>query len=66
MIRITNRQLFTKRVKVPALVALLTLTFYVGMFSDIHITGQPVTLLVAGIPLALALALAETIQEGDI
>jgi hypothetical protein len=53
-------------VKVPSIGALLVVSFYVGLFSDIHVTGQPVTLLVAGIPLALAIAIGETIKEGDV
>ena len=64
--RINNRQLFTKRVKVPAVVVLLTLAFYVGVLSNVYLAGQPITLLVAGIPIAMALAIIDTIKEGDI
>ena len=64
--RINNRQLFTKRVKVPAIAVLLTLTFHVGVLSNVYLAGQPITLLVAGIPLAMALAIVDTIKEGDI
>lgn len=64
--KVIDRQLFTKRVKVPAITSLLVITFYVAVFSNIYFSGQPVTLLVAGIPLAIVLAIVDTIKEGDI
>jgi hypothetical protein len=64
--KVIDRQLFTKRVKVPAITSLLVITFYVAVFGNIYFSGQPVTLLVAGIPLAIVLAIVDTIKKGDI
>jgi hypothetical protein len=63
--RIEDRKKFTWRVKRPALFILVALTFYIGAFANIFFNGFPITLFVAMIPLAGAIAIIDTIKKGD-
>jgi hypothetical protein len=63
--RISDRKKFTWRVKRPALFILVALSFYVGVFANIFFSGFPITLFVAMIPLAGAIAIIDTIKKGD-
>lgn len=62
---ITNRHAFTWRVKRPAIYALLLLTFYIGLFTNIYCYGFPITLFVALLPVGAILWIIDTIKEGD-
>lgn len=62
---IADRKRFTWRVKRPTIYALVALTFYIGVFTNIYFYGFPVTGFVMVAPLAGVVAIVETIKKGD-
>lgn len=63
--RIADRKKFTWRVKRPAIYLLVGLSFYIGVFLNVFVYGQPVTGFVMMLPLFGAFAIIDTINKGD-
>lgn len=65
MLHVSNPKAFTNHVKVPAIVVLLTIGFAIGLFGNVYLYGQPITLFVAMAFVACALVIVNSIKEED-
>lgn len=65
MLHVSNRKNFTSHVKAPAMAVLVTIGMFIGIFTNVYLYGNPITLFVAGAFFMTAGAIFSTIKEED-
>lgn len=63
--RVTDRYNFTRHVKFPVSILLVLVGFYIGLFTNIYMYGQPVTFFICFIPIAGVVLILDTIKKED-